>query len=108
MPPQPSDDLRCGSGGACAALLVALYNVSLEATLPDSLDATVVAEVPHATGSAAEDLFHTFVDRLCALGVRVVACQQRMAPALIRLLMARGLLPLPRVSLRFIGAVTWL
>ena len=130
----------------------ALYNISLEAALPEGIDAAVrltsvvgsdgdgdeahgetvwrplAAHDEHAAyeggttsggggvrvgrGSgqrAAEDeseiLLVRFADGVAAAGVRVLGCQQRVAPALTRLLLARGVLPLPRLSLRHIAAV---
>ena len=53
----------------------------------------------------AEALLVRFADGIASAGVRVLCCQQRVAPALIRLLLERGVLPLPRISLRHIGAV---
>ena len=55
--------------------------------------------------AAAEALLRRFVRALTALGVRVLCCQQRIAPALVRLLLSHGVLPLPRLSLRHIAAV---
>lgn len=55
--------------------------------------------------AAAEALLARFADGVAAAGAHVLASQQRIAPALTRLLLARGVLPLPRLSLRHIGAV---
>lgn len=92
---------------SAGGLPVALYNVSLEAALPESLDAvlTLSRERGDAVDATAEALLASFADALVACGVRVLCCQQRVAPALSRLLVARGVLPLPRLSLRHIGAV---
>ena len=100
-------------------LPVALYDVSLEAALPEGLDAGVSltmrcdgrgpAEDPDGSDSAAgaesEALLRRFADGVARAGVRVLGCQQRVAPALVRLLLDRGVLPLPRLSLRHVGAV---
>lgn len=53
----------------------------------------------------AEALLVRFADGIASAGVRVLCCQQRVAPALIRLLLERDVLPLPRLSLRHIAAV---
>ena len=90
-------------------LCVALYNESLEAMLPVGLEARVQLVSRDADGhqveSIAEDLLGGYVRSLQAMGVRVLGCQQRIAPALLRLLIANGILPLPRLSLRHIAAV---
>lgn len=50
-------------------------------------------------------LLKRFADGVAATGVKVLCCQQRVAPALEFLLIDRGILPLPRLSIRHIGAV---
>ena len=88
---------------------MALYNESLEAMLPVGLEARVQLVSRDADGhqveSIAEELLGGYVRSLQAMGVRVLGCQQRVAPALLRLLIANGILPLPRLSLRHIAAV---
>lgn len=90
-------------------LCMALYNESLEAMLPVGLEARVQLVSRDADGhqveSIAEELLGGYVRSLQAMGVRVLGCQQRVAPALLRLLIANGILPLPRLSLRHIAAV---
>ena len=58
-----------------------------------------------AVHGEAEALLCRFADGVAGAGVHVLCCQQRIAPALMRLLLERGVLPLPRLSLRHIGAV---
>ena len=120
------------STGTRRDLLVALYTVNLEASRPEGLDAKMtvtqngrgraarsdgdLAAGTDATDSdappagkelsgEAESLLRRFADGVARSGARVLCCQQRIAPALIRLLIARNVLPLPRVSLRHVGAV---
>ncbi len=117
----PTPPVATGWGG----VRVALYNVSLEATLPEELDAATRLHVVNgdgdggggggggaragaaggAAGVAAEALLRAFADGVAAAGVQLLICQQRVAPALVRLLLARRVLPLPRISLRHVGAV---
>ena len=56
-------------------------------------------QLPHGA------LLARFADGVAASGATVLCCQRRLAPALIRMLLARGVTPLPRISLRHIEAV---
>jgi hypothetical protein len=112
------------SAVAASGLLVALYNINLEATVPEGVDASVGVSVigtisgsPHAadegglSGEAgavrAESLalLSRFADGVAAVGVRVLCCQKRISPLLVALLLERHVLPLPRLSLRHVGSV---
>jgi len=84
-------------------LHVALYAESLEAGADLVGDAAI--QLGGAAAAAAEATLARFADALAAAGVRLLACQKLVAPALQRLLLARGIIPLPRLSLRHVGAV---
>ena len=88
-------------------LRLALFNGSLEPVLPVNLGARAWFEpVPFGVMSPLEALLAAFVEGLLAAAVSVVASQQRISPILLRMLHAKGIAALPRLSLRHIDAVT--
>ena len=110
-PPAGGAATAAVAGSAYAAgVRVALYTESLHAQLPDaalhgarvSLDGSAGGVA--AAGTAAEAMLRRFADGVAAAGVRLLLCQKLVAPALSRLLRARGVCVLPRLSLRHIGA----
>lgn len=91
-------------------LVVALYDVSLiahEAGIGEAVD--VAAADSEDTDSydcaAAADLFQKFADALARRRVGLLACQKIIPTRLQDELARRGILALPRLSLRHIGAV---
>lgn len=103
---------RGGTRTRCrASHVVALYDVNLEAALPVEPRATARLRIARAAGlgscgsgdfqhggehGTAESLFRLFADGVASLGVTLLCCKKRIAPPLIRLLVARGITPLPR------------
>ena len=105
-PPAGGAATAAVAGSAYAAgVRVALYTESLHAQLPDaalhgarvSLDGSAGGVA--AAGTAAEAMLRRFADGVAAAGVRLLLCQKLVAPALSRLLRARGVCVLPRLSL---------
>jgi len=88
-------------------LAVALYNVNLEPMMPTSLSAKVSLTSSSKTTVAEglHEMLAKFAKAIENAGISLVACQQRVAPALVLLLNSYGISVLARLSLRHIGAV---
>jgi len=97
-----------GGNVATTRLVVAIFECSLElpdeAAGADAFDVHVASE-PDSVRAAEQ----AHLDRVAALcrrsGVTLLACQRRTHPYLVRALAASGILCLPRLSIRYCGAL---
>jgi hypothetical protein len=99
---------NAGPHVATTRLVVAIFECSLElpdeAAGADAFDVHVASE-PDSVRAAEQ----AHLDRVAALcrrsGVTLLACQRRAHPYLVRALAASGILCLPRLSIRYCGAL---
>jgi chaperonin GroEL (HSP60 family) len=89
-------------------LVVALYDVSLVAAVSDLGARVVLSDAEEDAGddsAAAGQLFGRFAAALASRGVELLACQKVVPARLQDELTRKGILTLPRLSLRHVGAV---
>ena len=104
-----------GGGGrshvASSRLVVAIFECSLElpdeAATADAFDVHVrsIASEPDSVWAAEQAHLDRVVSMCRRSGVTLLACQRRAHPYLVRALAAHGILCLPRLSIRYCGAL---
>ncbi|KAL3924410.1 MAG: hypothetical protein SGPRY_003922 [Prymnesium sp.] len=101
---------RGNEEGERGELTLALYDINLEPTLPTHV--SLHSSSNQLAADQLHDLLEAFASETAAADVSIVACQQRVSPALftrtsqVCMLHARGVSVLPRLSLRHIEAVS--